>query len=40
MRIGYFLSSEEWAPRDLVALAVKAQAAGCSSPPPGSTRST
>jgi G6PDH family F420-dependent oxidoreductase len=28
MKIGYFLSSEEWGPRDLVAQAVKAQAAG------------
>jgi G6PDH family F420-dependent oxidoreductase len=28
MRIGYFLSSEEWGPRDLVAQAVKAEAAG------------
>jgi hypothetical protein len=27
MKIGYFLSSEEWGPRDLVALARKAQAA-------------
>ncbi len=28
MRIGYFLSSEEWGPKDLVAQAVKAQQAG------------
>ncbi len=28
MRVGYFLSSEEWGPRDLVAQAVKAEAAG------------
>ncbi|MEA2471060.1 MAG: hypothetical protein QOE38_2059, partial [Thermoleophilaceae bacterium] len=28
MRIGYFLSSEEWGPRDLVSQAVKAEAAG------------
>jgi G6PDH family F420-dependent oxidoreductase len=28
MKIGYFLSSEEWGPRDLVAQAVKAQRAG------------
>lgn len=28
MRIGYFLSSEEWGPHDLVAQAVKAQEAG------------
>jgi G6PDH family F420-dependent oxidoreductase len=28
MRLGYFLSSEEWGPRDLVALASKAQRAG------------
>jgi G6PDH family F420-dependent oxidoreductase len=28
MKIGYFLSSEEWGPQDLVGLAVKAQAAG------------
>ena len=28
MKIGYFLSSEEWGPRDLVALAGKAQRAG------------
>jgi G6PDH family F420-dependent oxidoreductase len=28
MNIGYFLSSEEWGPRDLVAQAVKAQRAG------------
>jgi G6PDH family F420-dependent oxidoreductase len=28
MRIGYFLSSEEWGPRDLVAQAVKAKEAG------------
>jgi G6PDH family F420-dependent oxidoreductase len=28
MKIGYFLSCEEWAPRDLVAQAVKAQEAG------------
>ncbi len=28
MRLGYFLSSEEWGPRDLVALAGKAQQAG------------
>jgi G6PDH family F420-dependent oxidoreductase len=28
MKIGYFLSSEEWGPRDLVQLAVKAEAAG------------
>jgi G6PDH family F420-dependent oxidoreductase len=28
MKIGYFLSSEEWGPRDLVQLAVKAQRAG------------
>ena len=28
MKIGYFLSSEEWGPRDLVAQAVKAQQAG------------
>ncbi len=28
MKIGYFLSSEEWGPRDLVALARKAEAAG------------
>jgi G6PDH family F420-dependent oxidoreductase len=28
MRIGYFLSSEEWGPRDLVALAAKAEQAG------------
>ena len=28
MKIGYFLSSEEWGPRELVAQAVKAQAAG------------
>ena len=28
MRIGYFLSSEEWGPKDLVSQAVKAQAAG------------
>ena len=28
MKIGYFLSCEEWGPRDLVSLAVKAQAAG------------
>jgi G6PDH family F420-dependent oxidoreductase len=28
MRIGYFLSSEEWGPRELVAQAVKAKAAG------------
>jgi G6PDH family F420-dependent oxidoreductase len=28
MKIGYFLSSEEWGPRDLVAQAVRAQEAG------------
>jgi G6PDH family F420-dependent oxidoreductase len=28
MKIGYFLSSEEWGPRDLVAQAVKARDAG------------
>jgi G6PDH family F420-dependent oxidoreductase len=28
MRVGYFLSSEEWGPRELVAQAVKAEAAG------------
>ena len=28
MRLGYFLSSEEWGPKDLVAQAVKAQEAG------------
>src|ERR1700755_2545062 len=28
MKLGYFLSSEEWGPRDLVALAGKAQRAG------------
>src|SRR5436309_2189894 len=28
MKIGYFLSSEEWGPQDLVAQAVKAQEAG------------
>lgn len=28
MRLGYFLSSEEWGPKDLVAQAVKAQQAG------------
>ena len=28
MRIGYFLSSEEWGPRELVAQAIKAQEAG------------
>ena len=28
MKIGYFLSSEEWGPRELVELAVKAQDAG------------
>jgi alkanesulfonate monooxygenase SsuD/methylene tetrahydromethanopterin reductase-like flavin-dependent oxidoreductase (luciferase family) len=28
MKLGYFLSSEEWGPRELVDLAVKAQAAG------------
>jgi G6PDH family F420-dependent oxidoreductase len=28
MKVGYFLSSEEWGPKDLVALAVKAQKAG------------
>ncbi|MGH2882739.1 MAG: TIGR03557 family F420-dependent LLM class oxidoreductase, partial [Solirubrobacteraceae bacterium] len=28
MKIGYFLSSEEWGPRELVAQAVKAQEAG------------
>ncbi|HEX3975198.1 MAG TPA: LLM class flavin-dependent oxidoreductase [Solirubrobacteraceae bacterium] len=28
MRIGYFLSSEEWGPRDLVSQAVKARDAG------------
>jgi G6PDH family F420-dependent oxidoreductase len=28
MKIGYFLSSEEWGPRDLVSQAVKAEAAG------------
>src|SRR5205814_912310 len=28
MRIGYFLSSEEWGPHDLVAQAVKAEEAG------------
>jgi luciferase-like monooxygenase len=28
MKIGYFLASEEWGPRDLVAPAVKAQEAG------------
>ena len=28
MKIGYFLSSEEWGPRELVAQAVKAQDAG------------
>ena len=28
MKIGYFLSSEEWGPRDLVSQAAKAQAAG------------
>ena len=28
MKIGYFLSCEEWAPRDLIAQAVKAQEAG------------
>ena len=28
MKIGYFLSCEEWGPKDLVGLAVKAQAAG------------
>jgi G6PDH family F420-dependent oxidoreductase len=28
MKIGYFLSSEEWGPRDLVELAVKAERAG------------
>jgi alkanesulfonate monooxygenase SsuD/methylene tetrahydromethanopterin reductase-like flavin-dependent oxidoreductase (luciferase family) len=28
MKIGYFLSSEEWGPRDLVELAVKAEQAG------------
>ena len=28
MKIGYFLSCEEWAPRDLIAQAVKAEQAG------------
>ena len=28
MKIGYFLSSEEWGPRELVTQAVKAQKAG------------
>jgi len=28
MRIGYFLSSEEWGPTEIVELAVKARAAG------------
>ncbi len=28
MKVGYFLSSEEWGPRELVELAVKAQSAG------------
>ncbi len=28
MKIGYFLSSEEWGPQDLVTLATKAQHAG------------
>jgi hypothetical protein len=28
LKIGYFLSSGEWGPRDLVAQAVKAQEAG------------
>jgi G6PDH family F420-dependent oxidoreductase len=28
MRIGYFLSSEEWGPRELVSQAVKAKEAG------------
>jgi G6PDH family F420-dependent oxidoreductase len=28
MKIGYFLSSEEWGPRDLISQAVKAQEAG------------
>src|SRR5436305_12249995 len=28
MKLGYFLSCEEWAPQDLVGQAVKAQAAG------------
>jgi alkanesulfonate monooxygenase SsuD/methylene tetrahydromethanopterin reductase-like flavin-dependent oxidoreductase (luciferase family) len=28
MKLGYFLSSEEWGPGELVDLAVKAQAAG------------
>jgi len=28
MQIGYFLSSEEWGPQELVSIAVKAQEAG------------
>jgi alkanesulfonate monooxygenase SsuD/methylene tetrahydromethanopterin reductase-like flavin-dependent oxidoreductase (luciferase family) len=28
MKIGYFLSSEEWGPNDLIAQAVRAQTAG------------
>ena len=28
MKIGYFLSSEEWGPKDLIAQAVQAQEAG------------
>ena len=28
MKIGYFLSGEEWGPRDLIAQAVKAQESG------------
>jgi len=28
MKLGYFLSSEEWGPRELVANAVKAEQAG------------
>ncbi|MBV9809624.1 MAG: LLM class flavin-dependent oxidoreductase, partial [Solirubrobacterales bacterium] len=28
MKIGYFLSSEEWGPRDMVTLAAKAEQAG------------
>ena len=28
MQIGYFLSSEEWGPEELVSIAVKAQEAG------------
>ncbi len=29
MKIGYFLSCEEWGPRELVTLAAKAERAGC-----------